>query len=564
MNLFLKVSLLLIIAGVPLIADESEAKPPQQTEKITSGTITALKQAGKAAGGPESISVKTKFFDVEISKVGGYVKKMEHLDKNKNVNIVNRDPFYFDIYPFFTANDASSSLEQMQTQVYRLNSQENEDKITVTASGEFNAVTPGGVVPVTLVKTYTFKKELHYWEYSWTVQNRSGKTLNLQNLYFLPNNEIGPPPDNNSSIAKRNFKIFYYADDDYESKQNFYETGSKSSFGCACNKGVAGEKETVQGTIEYFGMASRFMIQTIQPMDKITELAIVKNQHALLEEQAVMPRMVIDPGESGSFRFQLYTGPKVSDYMKITPAMRTKYPELKNIHEKLYEAFDFGLTAPIRDLIVMILKLFHAIIPNYGVAIIIFAVALKLVFYPLNQAQARSMKKMQILQPKIKELNEKYKNNPQEKQKQLIELYRVHKANPLGGCLPMVIQLPIFIALYSAFSDAYELWRSPFIPGWINDLSLPDVVYTFGPNVPVLGGFNIIILPIVMAVSQFLQTHFTMVSGDPMQKNLMKFLPLIMMVFFYNMPSGVVIYWIVFNLLSVVQQLVTNKQMENK
>jgi len=207
---------------------------------------------------------------------------------------------------------------------------------------------------------------------------------------------------------------------------------------------------------------------------------------------------------------------------------------------------------------VVLLSYLYLIVPNYGVGIIIFAILFKLAFFPLNQKQAESMKKMQVLQPQIQKINEKYKDKPQEKQRKLIEVYKVNKVNPVGGCLPVLVQIPVFIALYSAFSDAYELWKAPFIMGWIPDLSEPDIFFSFSEDLPLVGGFAVHLLPLLMTISQFLQTKFSMVSTDPNQKIIMYMMPFMLLFFFWKMPAGVVLYWTIQNLLSVAQQIYTN------
>jgi len=170
------------------------------------------------------------------------------------------------------------------------------------------------------------------------------------------------------------------------------------------------------------------------------------------------------------------------------------------------------------------------------------------------------MKRMGELQPKIKEINERYKNNPQEKQRRIMEMYKTHKVNPVSGCLPMLIQLPVFIAMYSAFSDAYDLWKSPFIPGWIPDLSQPDHVFSLPAAWPYVGGFAVHLLPIIMTVSQYFQTKLTPTSGDDNQRKIMLLMPFMMLFLFYAMPSGVVLYWTVQNALSIFQQVYTNNK----
>jgi len=190
----------------------------------------------------------------------------------------------------------------------------------------------------------------------------------------------------------------------------------------------------------------------------------------------------------------------------------------------------------------------------------LFAILFKLIFYPLNQKQAESMKKMQALSPEIKVINEKYAKDPQLKQQKIMELYKKHKANPMGGCLPIAIQIPIFIALYTAFSDTIDLWDSPFL--WIQDLSEPDTVLTIPDFMGMELGLNI--LPLVMVATQIIQTKMTSVSSDPNQKAMMYVMPVVMLYFFWSMPSGVTLYWIMQNIFSVLQQYVTNKKDNRK
>lgn len=515
---------------------------------------TEFKISVPAKPSTETVVVDTKFYRVTLSSTGGMVTRFVHKDPQNplkpEVELVHEYPFFFNVY-----GGADSSQKFLQA-TYSLKTQESGNFISAIA--ELNATILSSSekdktgTPVKIRKIYRFHKNLHYWEFKWEVENTGKQPFSLEKLYFLPLNQIGPPPASEGSSALAAFKIFYYTGDSFESETNIVKGGG--TFSCGGGS-IEPKDEIVEGNVEYFGMSSRFMLMAVQPRFKSPRMYDITR--SLRELQLELPGLILKPGEVKSYDFVLYTGPKVNSYTELTPSDKTENPVLNEIHSEIYKAFDFGFTAPIRDLIVSILELLYKIVPNYGVGIILFAVLFKLMFFPLNQAQARSMKKMQELQPKIQELNQKYKNNAQERQRKTIELYRTHKANPLGGCLPMVIQIPIFIALYSAFSDSYELWGSAFIPGWVDDLSMPDVMLTLPDSLPYASGFVIHALPLIMVLSQFLQTKYTMVSGDEMQKKMMLFLPFLMLFFFWSMPSGVVLYWIVFNIFSVVQQLLT-------
>jgi YidC/Oxa1 family membrane protein insertase len=554
--------LLILISGLfinivsPLFADINEKQVMPDARQIVDFVATNQLET------PQVKNVESEFFNVEIDSKGGVIRSMRHLDvENKlknNVDIVTLDPFGFNIY----LTPGSESI--FKTSQYRLTQTQDKNNFIVRATLAVTAKTSdGGLYPVNIVKTYKFNKHTHYWDFFWEIENKSKKRLYVPEMYFIALNDIGPYPKNISSSTTKNFKSFYYVDGSYKSIpiEAVVGEGGFLSFG---KKHQIGDQEIIKGKIDYFGMGSRFMIMTIQPLFPVNALTILINNHKKKEIHAHLGSLTMEAGQNGKYDFILYTGPKVKKFVELMPEQIFQNDRLKLLHKDLYNAFDFGITAPIRDVLVSILKILYKIIPNYGIAIILLVIAIKAVFFPLNQAQAKSMKKMQELQPKLKEINEKYKKNPQEKQKRTMELYKQEKANPIGGCLPMIIQIPIIIALISAFSDSYELWGSPFIAGWINDLSEPDTILTFKSSLPVIGGFNLNILPIIMIVSQFLQTQFTMVTVDKNQKLMMQVIPVVMVVMFWDFPSGVVLYWILFNLLSVLQQIYTNKSTTQK
>jgi len=190
-----------------------------------------------------------------------------------------------------------------------------------------------------------------------------------------------------------------------------------------------------------------------------------------------------------------------------------------------------------------LLKFFYNLIHNYGVAIILLTIVIKLILYPLTHKSFKSMKEMQKIQPKITALREKYKDNKEMLNKEIMTLYRTQKVNPLGGCLPMLLQIPVFFALYKVLLDSIELRHAPFI-FWIQDLSAKDPYY---------------ITPILMGASMFIQQKMTPQVGDPTQAKLMLMLPIVFTFMFLNFPSGLVIYWLVNNLLSIAQQFYINK-----
>ena len=208
-----------------------------------------------------------------------------------------------------------------------------------------------------------------------------------------------------------------------------------------------------------------------------------------------------------------------------------------------------------QNLRVYVLKWLYNYIHNYGVAIILLTILIKIVFWPLTQKSFKSMQKMKKIQPKIAQVREKYKDDREKLNQELMGLYNTYKVNPMGGCLPMVLQIPVFIALYRMLNTAVELRHEPFL-WWINDLTAPDRL-NIGFEIPYLGGIPV--LTILMGVSMFAQQKMTPSSGDPRQEQIMLLMPVIFTVFFINFPSGLVLYWLVNNILSIVQQYWINR-----
>lgn len=240
-------------------------------------------------------------------------------------------------------------------------------------------------------------------------------------------------------------------------------------------------------------------------------------------------------GKPGVNEFLIYAGPKEHD-------------RLKELNVGLEHIIDFGFFSIISRPLFWLLKLFYNFMGNYGWAIVLLTIVTRIPFIPLINKSQKAMKKMQEIQPKMAELKEKYKNDPQKMQKELMAMYKKHQVNPLGGCLPMLLQIPVFFALYKILSIAIELRGAPFML-WITDLSVKDPYY---------------ILPIVMGITMVIQQKMTPSSMDPKQAKIMMFMPVIFTFLFLNFASGLVLYWLVNNILSIIQQFFVNKKLERE
>jgi len=257
---------------------------------------------------------------------------------------------------------------------------------------------------------------------------------------------------------------------------------------------------------------------------------------------------------------------KGSDYEKKSFTLYIgpiDYDRLKVISHKLTALVDFGsffglkfVVRPIAEyLLLPLFNFLHLFIPNYGFVIIVFSLIIKIIVYPLTKKSYQSMKKMQLLQPKIAELKEKFKDDQQKVQKETMKLYQTYGINPAGGCFPMLLQMPIFIALWGLFQAAIELRQQPFI-FWINDLSAPDIIYNLGFKLPLFGIQEISGLALLMGVTTFLQQKMTV--KDPKQQALVYMMPIMLTILFMTFPSGLNLYYFMFNVFSIGQQYYIN------
>ncbi len=295
-----------------------------------------------------------------------------------------------------------------------------------------------------------------------------------------------------------------------------------------------------QGYLQWLGIRSKYFLAAVIPEDvnkkryggeingQRTGRGSIPNYGFSLSQQL---------SRDGSWGTRVYLGP-------------LDYDNLIRENSGLEQAIDFGwpVIKTISKFILIVFKETYNYVPNYGWIIVLFALVLKILTYPLTLKSYQSMAKMQEIAPKINALKEKYKNDQQRLSQETMKMYKEEGANPLGGCLPMVLQMPIFFALYQIFSKTIELRQSPFAL-WITDLSVPDVVD--------VGGLPLRILPLLMALSMFVQQKMTM--KDPKQAALVYIMPLVLIFFFWSMSSGLVLYWTLFNVFSIVQQHFTGK-----
>ncbi len=332
---------------------------------------------------------------------------------------------------------------------------------------------------------------------------------------------------------------------DYGLKYSFFKNqkvekkqfGGAGTTGCvpSCGPGkttMEPFETTVKDDIKWFSFGGEyFAALLIPPPSKEITLSVKGTEKDLLKAEIIPSPISIPPHEKVSISYQIYLGPKDENRLKALGVGA----------EKLV---DFGFFNIIAKPLLWFLRLTHTVTKNYGIDIILISILIKIIFLPLTQISMKSMKEMQKVQPEMKRLQDQYKNDKARLQQEVMLLYKRRKINPMSGCLPMLIQIPVFIALYNALQNGIEMRHAPFFL-WIMDLAAKDPIY---------------ITPLIMGASMVIQQKMTPSTADPAQAKMFLLMPVMFTFLFLNFPSGLVIYWLINNVLSIAHQYYLNKR----
>ncbi len=396
-----------------------------------------------------------------------------------------------------------------------------EDRETL----KMRAVLPDGLE---LVRTITVSGDSYLLESKYVLRNPSDRTVQVQPAIALINSPF-------SKTANRTSRYLFHGAAAYVNGELVEMKGKKLDNGA----------QTLQGNVSWAGYEDNYFLCAVLPGAGALRMVTMSGDQEEVRTILSEGLLSLQPGEEKAFSYRFYLGPK-------------KLSVLKTVGADLPAAINFGFFDKLAKPMLWLLNFFYAYIGNYGVAIILLTILIKVVFWPITQKGMKSMKNMQKLQPKVAKLKEKYKDDPQKMNQEMMALYRTYKVNPLGGCLPMLIQIPFFFALYRVLMAAIELRHAPFML-WINDLSAPDRLW-IGVDIPVLHGVPV--LTLLMGGSMYLQQKMTPSTADPTQARIMQMLPIVFTFMFINFASGLVLYWFVNNLLSILQQQLINRQVK--
>ena len=491
---------------------------------------------------PQTITIDTEKITVVLTNVGGNMvswKLKDQFDKDEQLDMIfsgSNDARTFSIA--FGGIDAPPDLNFYQYNKITDYVVEFFRYISVFSAGEERRFR--------LTKRYEFKPSDYMFELTVTLDGGTSVSEfnfaggNAYTLSFGP--QIGPK--------------FIKLDNNHEYREYLTYTNGKRKT-VKPNEKIDGRPSWAAITGKYFAfIAVPYLAQYEAVFTETAEAGVPSASRFNIIRPAVSSSRVTD-----TYRF--YLGPKSQDVLSVYNTGSNDFGLKDTNLTQAVKSRGFSFP-PLERLLKWLLLLIYRIVPNYGVAIILLTLLIKILFFPLTRKSSEATLRMQTLSPKIKELQEKYKDNPQKLNVEMANFYKKEGYNPLSGCLPMLLQIPIFFAMYSLFNNHFDLRGAQFIPGWIQDLSVPEAIVNFpdGVRIPILGWTALRALPFIYVGSQLLYGKFTQTPGQqsPTQmKMILYVMPIAFFFILYNMPSGLLIYWIFSNVLTLVQQLIITK-----
>jgi YidC/Oxa1 family membrane protein insertase len=499
--------------GGAAIPTPTTPTPTTAAPSASAPTTPSVPGAGAAeAQAPrrELIRVKTDLYTVEIDPLGGDLVRLTYLryrdpgDPDKDFSLLTPEHQYVAqsglIGPGLPNHKTLYSVEGPPQRVLA----EGEDKTTV----RLTATSPDGTK---VVKSLTFTRGSYLIDITQEIVNSTAAPLTAHAYFQLTRDSKAPPGD--SAMVSTFTGPALFNDKDKYVKLSWSDIDKgKAHFTKEANNG-------------WIAMVQHYFVAAIVPPADIPREFYTRKIGDNVYSAGVIVPVSVPPGGSASISVPLYAGPQDQDY-------------LKKLAPGLDLVVDYGWLTIIAAPLFWVLKWFHGWLGNWGLAIIALTVMIKLIFYPLSAASYKSMAKMKQLAPRMTKLKEQYGDDRVKMNQAMMEMYKTEKVNPFGGCLPILVQIPVFISLYWVLLGSVELRQAPFY-GWIKDLSAADPYF---------------ILPALMMVSMVIQTKMSPTPPDPVQAKVMMIMPFIFGVMFFFFPAGLVLYWLVNNILSIAQQ----------
>ncbi|MFO7553929.1 MAG: membrane protein insertase YidC [Desulfobacterales bacterium] len=518
-------------------------KPEQQTskkseiqekEKVLKETATLkepvpLKEITAESTKPsKTITVNLPLYTVKISEKGAVFKSF--VLKNYKKAIGADSPLLEMIPPDLSGGTvktgfADNSLQGLDDAVFTVNME--KDSVDIKNKPKeisFSWKSPQGIV---VEKKFVFSPKTYLIALEVSVKNGSDRAIKDNLTLSL----LKASPDNGSTIG-------------FEGPSALINNKLEQIEIKKIKK-----QDIYPGNLKWIAVQDRYFMSAIipeKPVDASMHLSF--DDRKILTNTYVQPEHTIDPDNLHVVKFNLFFGPK-------------SMTVLKSLGYDLVKAVHFGMFDILAKPCVWIMNfIYNHFIPNYGIAIIILTILTKIILWPLGNKSYKSMADMKKIQPLMVEVKEKYKDDKKKMNEEMMGLYKTYRINPLGGCLPMVVQIPVFFALYRMLYEAIELRHAPFF-WWINDLSAPDRLFRFGFTIPFMQPpYGFPVLTIIMGATMFFQQKMSPPAGDPTQAKMMMMMPIVFTVIFINFSSGLVLYWLVNNVISMAQQYYVTKK----
>ena len=509
--------------------ESKDATLPTPSDKLVPPPIATPAAPTSAPAAGTVVKVETDVFHAEISITGGDLRRLE-LKQHRGVEDKKKNLVLFQQQPDHTYIAQSGLLgPNLPTHRTQYTASAVEHKLAGGANTLEVRLAAPPVDGVSVTKVYRFQRGSYLVDVSFEIENKGTAAVQPYGYFqFLRDDK---PPAGDSMMLPTFTGIGVYTE-----KEKF----QKVSFSDIEKNKAAHAKTSDDGWI---AMVQHYFLAAWLPKNGTArEFYTRKVDNNLYASGVIVPGAVVQPGSTATISVPLYGGPQEQDNLaKLAPGLDL--------------SIDYGWLTIIAVPLFWLLQWIHQWVGNWGVAIIILTVIIKLLFYPLSEASYRSMARMRVMAPKLQRLKEQYGDDRQRMQQAMMQLYKEQGVNPLGGCLPIVVQIPVFIALYWVLLASVELRHAPFML-WIDDLSAPDTLFGVWFGMPVG------LLPILMGATMIIQTRLNPVPPDPVQAQVMKIMPIAFSVFFFFFPAGLVLYWLVNNVLSIAQQWNINRVLE--
>lgn len=489
---------------------ESGANPQPLQPALTSPEGPFLEMAAA----PSVIPFENDLYEVKFSTLGASIVYLKYTGQNEKLGLTQTlfyegDPNLSGLFGIRLLHE-QVDLTQAQFRLYHHSAQDREFTFVYEKTGEYR-----------LIKQFEFPDQKPVIRLDVSIENLSPREKHFPLEFFYAFDTQGQTQQSQPEVLIFEDKI------------------RSENLGKISKKGFQ-----VYGQIQWAGLLKKYFALLVKPDWKIIA------QDAYFKDPALWSQLRLEPlslasGEKVTKGFVIYAGPQ-------------HYETLREFDVDFENILSRGFFGIFKIWLLIALKFLDQFSHNFGWAIILLTFALKGVFTPLTHMSYESMRKMQALQPKLKSLQERYKKDPTKLNQEMMQLYRRNRVNPMSGCLPMLLQVPIFIAFYQVLNETIEIKGAPFI-FWIQDLSEPDRLFKFPFSIPLIGdSFNL--LPLLMLGSMVWQQQLTPQTGaTPEQTKMMAFMPLIFGFLFYQMPSGLVLYWFVNNVLTIIHQVFIKK-----